>query len=96
MINYVILYIFLKVTEAMHALYYLAEEASESNVTRRSMKSTLGLMELMKKIEQRYDVLELNCFICLFCGKFSSCCSSFKFLKWIYSCYVDTVGVKLS
>ena len=38
----------------MHALYCLAEEASENHVTRRTMKSTLGLMELMKKIEQRY------------------------------------------
>ncbi|XP_076806988.1 armadillo repeat-containing protein 1-like isoform X2 [Clavelina lepadiformis] len=41
------------VTEALNALLCLAEEASESNVTRRSMRGTLGLIELMKKIEVR-------------------------------------------
>ena len=38
----------------MHALFFLAEEASENQLTRRSMKSTVGLIDLMKKIEQRY------------------------------------------
>uniref|UniRef100_H2YS27 Armadillo repeat-containing protein 1 n=1 Tax=Ciona savignyi TaxID=51511 RepID=H2YS27_CIOSA len=41
------------VIEAMNALMYLAEEASESHMTRRTMKNTVGLLELMKKIEER-------------------------------------------
>uniref|UniRef100_F6Y206 Armadillo repeat-containing protein 1 n=1 Tax=Ciona intestinalis TaxID=7719 RepID=F6Y206_CIOIN len=41
------------VSEALNALMFLAEEASESHMTRRAMKNTVGLMELMKKIEER-------------------------------------------
>nr|CAB3222975.1 armadillo repeat-containing protein 1 [Phallusia mammillata] len=41
------------VTEALNALQYLAEEAAENEATKNSMRSTIGLMELMKKIEQR-------------------------------------------
>lgn len=41
------------VTEAIKALECLAEEASKNNYTRRSMRNTVGLLESMKKIEER-------------------------------------------
>jgi len=41
------------VLEAIKALECLAEEASKNNYTRRSMRSTVGLLESMKRIEER-------------------------------------------
>lgn len=41
------------VIEAVKALECLAEEASKNNYTRRSMRNTVGLIESMKKIEER-------------------------------------------
>jgi len=43
----------LQVREALNALLYLAEEASENHLTKRSIRSTIGLLELMKKVEER-------------------------------------------
>jgi len=41
------------VTEAVKTLLILAEEASKNSFTRRSMRNTVGLLECMKKIEQK-------------------------------------------